>query len=79
MREQLNELLEKRIFNHKECVLKIEKLAEKQSIDFVKWIDKNYYQGEDYNTYAKCMDDFKDKDKIFTIKQLFETFKHESR
>lgn len=79
MREQLNELLEKRIFNHNECVLKIEKLAEKQSIDFAKWIDKKYYQGEDNNTYARCLGDFKDKDKIFTIKQLFETFKSEVR
>ena len=37
MKDKLNKLLENRIYNHEECVSKIEKLADDQSVDFAKW------------------------------------------
>jgi hypothetical protein len=39
MKLELNKLLEKRIYNHKECVCEIEKIADKYTIDFAKWCD----------------------------------------
>ena len=74
MRNKLNSLLEKRIYNHEDCVSEIEKLADKQTLDFAKWIDKNYYQG-DNGTYAKSKEDFRNKETSFSIKQLFVIFK----
>jgi len=42
---------------------------ENMAVSFAKWIDLNYYQGKEYNTYTD------DLDLIYTIDELFEMFK----
>jgi hypothetical protein len=42
---------------------------ENMAVSFAKWIDLNYYQGNEYNTYTD------DLDLIYTIEELFEMFK----
>ena len=37
MKNELNKLLENRIYNHEECVSKIEELADKQTTEFANW------------------------------------------
>jgi hypothetical protein len=49
-----------------DCMLKYSMYV---SFEFAKWIDKNYYQGEN-NNYAKCKEDFGGKETSFNIKQL---------
>jgi len=43
--------------------------TENIAISFAKWVDSNYYQGNEYNTYTD------DIDLIYTIEELFEMFK----
>jgi hypothetical protein len=43
--------------------------TENMAVSFAKWIDLNYYQGKEYNTYTD------DLDLIYTIDELFEMFK----
>ena len=43
--------------------------TENMAVSFAKWIDLNYYQGNEYNTYTD------DIDLIYTIDELFEMFK----
>jgi hypothetical protein len=43
--------------------------TENMAVSFAKWIDLNYYQGKEYNTYTD------DLDLIYTIEELFEMFK----
>ena len=50
-----------------DCMLKY---AVYISFEFAKWIDKNYFQGEKSNTYARCKEDFLNKETTFNIKQL---------
>ena len=42
---------------------------ENMAVSFAKWIDLNYYQGNEYNTYTD------DIDLTYTIEELFEMFK----
>ena len=60
--------------NEKDSVILVEdcmiKYAVYISFEFAKWIDKNYFQGEKNNTYAKCKEDFLNKETTFSIKQL---------
>jgi hypothetical protein len=60
----------------KNTVDKCVKIAEKQTIDFAKWVDKNYFQGDDCDTYAKSKEDFYNKENVFSIKQLFTIYKN---
>jgi hypothetical protein len=61
----------------KNAVDKCVNIADKQTLDFAKWLDKNYFQGEENNSYAKCKGDFRNKETTFNLKQLFLIFKRE--
>jgi len=45
-----------------------------KTIEFAKWVDKHYFQGGKFNTYAKSKEDFLNKKDVFTIEELFVIF-----
>jgi hypothetical protein len=61
---QAERILEQFIFDQEEF-----------TIEFVKWMDKNYFQGEKHDSYAKSKEDFLNKETVFNISELYEIFK----
>ena len=62
MKNELNKLLENRIYNHKECVSKIEELADKQTTEFAKWLEnltEAFYLKNQEASYSELLDIFK--------------------
>ena len=54
---------------------KMQRIAEDFAFGFAKWKDKHYFQGDSHNVYAKCKNDFLNKETTFNIKQLLEIYK----
>ena len=55
----------------------LEYVADDHAIEFAEWVDKHYFQGDKHNVYAKCKEDFSNKEATFNIKQLLEMYKKE--
>ena len=55
----------------------LEYVADDFAIGFAEWVDKYYFQGDGHNVYAKCKEDFSNKETTFNIKQLLEIYKKE--
>ena len=76
LREKITELLSKRIFNHEECVEKIETIcnefADEQSIGFSVWIAEMF--AEDYLEHI-IDDEFDFKREILTAAELLTIYK----
>lgn len=72
MKNELNKLLENRIYNHEECVSKIEELAYYFAVNFAKWLRKNTAQikGGSY----KLFNDFQQ----YNLNELIEIFKNQN-
>jgi hypothetical protein len=72
MKNELNKLLETRIYNHEECVSKIEKISDDFAINFAKWLRKNTAQtkGGSY----KLFNDFQQ----YNLNELIEIFKNQN-
>ena len=66
--------------NEKDSLILVEECMLKYSIyislEFAKWVDNNYIQGEKINSYAKCKSDFLNKETTFTLKKLSVIFKN---
>ena len=62
MKNELNKLLENRIYNHEDCVSKIEELADKQTTEFAKWLEnltEAFYLKNQEVSYSELLDIFK--------------------
>ncbi len=78
MKNELNKLLENRIYNHEDCVSKIEELSDKQTIEFADWLNNGRFSqyGNSW-TNPKLPKNSKGDWVFFTSKQLYEIFKRE--
>jgi hypothetical protein len=72
MKNELNKLLENRIYNHEDCVFEIEKIAYDFAVNFAKWLRKNTAQtkGGSY----KLFNDFQQ----YNLIELIEIFKNQN-
>ena len=61
MKNELNKLLENRIYNHEECVSKIEVIAEEFAIGFTEWRLTTHLRNADQYTMRELLNIYKVK------------------
>ena len=61
MKNELNKLLENRIYNHEECVSKIEELADELAMNFTEWRLTTHLRNADQYTMKELLMIYKEK------------------
>ncbi len=57
--------------------MELDKLIKKECIKFAKWIDRHYWQGDDFNKYYICKTEMYDG-KLLTITELYNIYENDT-